>query len=209
MAKFLFFLLATPFILGAVVIGLAVYFVVATAGGAEEGCRNPVTGEVRPLLNDPGAAASFQETWDSLLAQALTGQTALTAAFNESQVTSRAQQYLDARDAPLEDIAICFHEGEAEARARTGVPHASDLPLFGSIFEADVKIRGTIDLTGGYPRLVISDLDADGVPGTLTGRLRHQVEDAVNPRLTDLDLVYEYNVIFTEGAATVTILIVP
>ncbi len=195
--------------IAAAVLGLVVIAVLASSGGSGSGdaCRPPGAGDnaARPVTRDAETAALFQQRWDDLKFQALTGGVALSATFSESEVTSRASQYLEERDAPLKDVLVCFHEGQAEARARAEVPSLGDIPLLGGLFDTNVRIAGSIDLLDEHPRLVIESLEAGSLPGFLEDAVRDEAQDAVNDRLTDLDVDLSYSVTFREGEAEVSI----
>ena len=188
------------------VIVAGILFVLLTGGslGPEDACENAVTGEVRPVVRDSTAEQSFQQNWDSIAAQVMAGQPEVTLTFDESQVTSRAASYLDARDAPVEDIVICFHEGYAEARGIAEAPVAGDLPLVGDAFDTESRIEGTLDLEGSSPRLVISDLDAGRLPSAVEDEVRDEIASAINDRLTGLPITYDYTIAFGEGFMTIT-----
>ena len=205
----------SPFriLFGVVVAGTAAIIVVTVAfvlfGGEDLGpknaCRNAVTGEERPVSRDDTYAQTFQQTWDSIDEQLTAGATEVTLGFSESEVTSRASAFLDERDAPVHDLVVCFHDGYAEARATVEVPGASDLPLIGGLFDTTARVKGTLDLAGEHPKLVITDLNAGRLPGFVEDELRSNVQDEVNKRLDDLVIRYDYtSLVFTEGTATIT-----
>jgi hypothetical protein len=173
--------------------------------GPSNVCRNAVSGEGRPVQRDVSQAQVFQQSWDSINAQLAGGAAEVTLPFSESEVTSRASQFLDERDAPVDDLVICFHDGYAEARATVGVPGGSGIPLIGGVFDTTARITGTLDLSGEHPRLVITDFDAGRLPGIAEDAIRDHVEDEVNERLAGLTLRYTYtSLTFTEGTATIT-----
>ncbi|MDO8615801.1 MAG: hypothetical protein Q7T33_08720 [Dehalococcoidia bacterium] len=196
--------------LAAAVIGLVVIALLASSGGSgpADACRpagSSDDGSLRPVARDVETAAVFQQRWDDLRFRALSGSPTLSATFSEGEVTARASQYLAERDAPLQDIVICFHDGQAEARARAEVPTLADVPLLGGLFDTNVRLVGSIDLSGEHPRLKIEQLEAGNLPGFLEDAVRDEVEDAVNSRLTDLQVDLSYSVTFREGEAEVAV----
>lgn len=199
----LLFALAT--LAGTVIIAAGVAYVVLGGDGygPNDACRNPVTGEERPVTRDVSYTASFDGIWEQIAAQVAAGQTEVTVHLTESEVSSRAADYLQARDAPLDDILVCFHDGYAEGRATVEAPGASGLPLVGGLFKAESRVTGSVDLSGRHPRLVIDRLEAGDLPGFLEDEVRDDVEQAINDRLDDLPLGYDYNVSLSEGVATV------
>jgi hypothetical protein len=188
-------------------IGFAVGVVLFSGGsfGPADACENPVTGEERPIARDSTTAQAFQQAWINTAGQIAGGAPDATVALDEARVTARAAEYLEERDAPIEDLVICFHGGEAEARATVEAPGLSGLPLVGDAFKTNAKLTGTVDLSGQAPRLIVHDFDAGHLPGFLEDQVRDQVEDAVNDRLSGLRIVHQYETAFTEGTATVVV----
>lgn len=191
-----------------VVAGVVIFGILAASGGPDEPagtCRAGVDGgaqgsdDLRDVLTDPALAQAWQERWDAFRAEQ-----EASVAFEESDVTSRADEWLEDEDVPLKHVTVCFYDGEAEARATAEVPGASDVPLIGGVFETEVSARGTIDLSGEHPRIDITDLDAGSLPGFATGMLEDDLESLVNDELEKLTLDRTYDVTFTETHAEIT-----
>ena len=207
------FLILALFVAGSltfIVAGVVIFGILAGSGGPDEPpgtCRNPGSGPgsvplpaLRDLATTAALAQAWQERWDSFRAQQ-----GASVAFEESDVTSRADQWLKDEDVPLKHVTVCFYDGEAEARATAEVPGASDIPLFGGVFETEVSARGTIDLSGEHPRIDFTDLDAGSLPGFATGPLEDDLESLVNDELDKLTLDRPYNVTFTETRAEISV----
>jgi hypothetical protein len=188
-------------------IGAAIGVALLSGGslGPSDACENPVTGEERSIARDAVTAQAFQQAWLNAADQIIAGAPEATVTLDEARVTARAAEYLEDRDAPLEDLVVCFHDGYAEARATVEAPGLGDLPLTGDFFDTQAEVTGTIDLSGSDPRLVVDDFEAGNLPGILEDQVRDRVEDAVNERLTDLDVVLQYEITFAEGQATVIV----
>jgi hypothetical protein len=193
-----FGVLAVIAVLAAVVIG-----VLAATGGGEppDRCRNTAanaqTGESRPVENTPDLAAQWQERWDAFNAQLDAGQ-ATTVVIDESEASSRATAFVEDTDAPLDEVIICFYDGEAEARAQAEVPTLSDTPLFGGLLDTHVKARGRIELGGEHPRIRIQEIDAGSLPGFLADVMKDDIEDLINDRLARYTIGHGYTVTFRE-----------
>ena len=200
----LLFALAT--LIGTAVIVAAVVIVITSGGGLgpNDACRNELTGEVRPITRDVSYADSFQRAWNEIAAQVIAGQPEVTVHLSENEVSSRATEYLEARDAPIDDIVVCFYDGLAEGRGKVRLPVAAGLPLVGGLFETEARVIGTMDLSGEHPRLAITDFDAGDLPRFIERAARDDVEREINDRLADLTLLYNYGLSFAEGVATVT-----
>lgn len=193
--------------------GLLIFALLAGSGGPDDPagvCRNseldlesPESPGLRDVANDPKLAVLWQERWNAFRAQAeYAGPLSLT--FEESEMTSRATEWLATEDIPLKRVTICFYDGEAEARATAEVPVVSDIPFLGGIFETEVSARGNIDLSGEHPRIDITRLDAGALPGVATGLVEDNIESLVNEQLAELTLGRVYDVTFRETQAEIT-----
>lgn len=196
-----------------VVAGVVIFAVLAASGGPDEpagACRyreikpdSPDSPALRNVITDPVLAQTWQERWEAYRAEAAGQGAAIT--FDESEVTSRAREWLDDEDIPLTKVTVCFYEGQVEARATAEVPVASDIPLLGGAFETEVSARGTIDLSGEHPRIDITGIDAGSLPGFATGLVEDDIESLVNDELAHLTLEHAYDVTFTETRAEIAI----
>ena len=147
-----------------------------------------------PITVDAASAAKFQEKWDAFDI-ILDGRSPSSVTFNESEVTSRADQYIrDETDVDFKDIRICIHDGFGEA---TGSLEA----ILG--LDTDVKISGTLDLTGDHPVAKDVDIDIGNVPGFITDAIEGFVDDAIDEALEDIELSHTYTPALTEGEAKI------
>ncbi len=175
-----------------------VYSLVQTAGTYETGvCKDP-SGEVRQIDTEASFARDFDVTWDQL------GNPSFQITLTESEVSSRADELLS-DDLPVDEITICFHDGYAEAFAHGELPVLGDIPLIGGIFDASVRLRGSVGFDGPYARLTITEFDIDDIPGFIDDRLRDEIERETNVTLTTLPLKFDYQVTFEEGRAIVSV----
>ena len=149
-------------------------------------------------------AAQWDAKWKDFDGKLDAGQQA-SVTFTESEVTSRANAFLKSKDAPVDEVIICFHNGDAEARGKVKLPAVGDIPVVGNAFETNVKLRGTMDLSGDHPQIVITDIEAGNLPKKITDQVEDQVVDIINGRLDDLNLEHQFDPVkFTEGAAEVS-----
>jgi hypothetical protein len=191
------------------VIGAVTMVALATTGdvGQANGCRSDVADaagnhEVRGVNNDSTLSDAWQAKWRDFDAKLDAGQSA-SVSFTESESTSRSARYLDAKEAPLRDLIICFHEGEAEASANVDLPVLAELPGVGGMFHTNVLARGTIDFSGAKPKIVIREIKAGNLPADAAERLKGQIEDLVNDRINDLNLQHKHTPVFSEGSITI------
>lgn len=191
------------------IIGAITMVALATTGdlGPANGCRSDVADasgnyEIRGVNRDSTLSDAWQAKWSDFDAKLDAGQTA-SVSFTESESTSRSARYLDAKEAPIRNLVICFHEGEAEASGNVDLPVLSDLPGVGGAFDTNVLARGTIDFSGPKPRIQIREVKAGNLPDDAAERLKGQIEEAVNDRINDLNLQHKHTPVFSEGSITI------
>jgi hypothetical protein len=190
---------------GTFVIGAAVVFLlIIDTGSFETGRCRALDGIVREIERSDAFARSFDRIWDELTIQAIAGASNFHVTLTESEVSARAAELLG-DDFPVSEITICFHDGYAEAWAKGEIPTLGDLPLFGGLFDAVARARGTLDFSGPYARFTFSELNIENVPGFIEDEIRDEAEKEANETLATMPLDYEYNLTFTEGAVTVSV----
>ena len=173
----------------AAVIFAGVNVILAFSGGP--GDCTPGGGTI--TVNDANAQA-FQDKWDAFDAQ-LDGGSPSSVTFNESEVSSRADQYITGEtDVDFKNVRVCIHDGFGEATGTLGV-------LLG--VDTKVKIKGTMDLSGDHPVAKIDDIEIGNVPGFITDAIEGLVEDAVDEALEEIDLKHTYTPTLTEGEAQI------
>ena len=147
-----------------------------------------------PVFSE-AAAASYQTAWDGFQATLDSGQTA-TVTFNETEVSSRAQQWLDERDSRITELRICFTEGGAGASAKLDVPFMPG--------DIDVLVHGTLILTGDQVEVDIDEVEVGGLPGPMNDPMQSFVDDVIADETIDLELERDYQLAFSEGSVTVS-----
>jgi hypothetical protein len=163
--------------------------VLAFTGGPD-----PCTpGGAAPIQNDPGNAAAFDLKWAQLNAQ-LDGGTTASATFTESEVTSRANQFIDEKGGDIGDVQVCIYSGSG---AMTG---SVDLP----VADAKFKVTGTVNLTGEHPVAHFDDVEVGNVPGVVLDPFQSTVEDAIQQLLDDVTLEHNFTVELQPGQAVIT-----
>jgi len=176
-------------ILIAAVIFVGVNVILAFSGGP-----GPCTPGGGPITINAANADGFQQKWDGFDA-VLDGASPSSASFDESEVTSRADQYFrDETDVDFVDVRICIHDGFGVATAKLEA-------ILG--LDTEVKVTGTVDLTGDTPVAQIDDIEIGNVPGFITNAIEGFVEDAVDEALEDIDLSHIYTPTLTEGNAQI------
>ena len=195
---FLSFFGSSPFgiALTAIIVILiaALIFIGANVILALSGGPGPCTPGGGPITVNAANADGFQQKWDGFDV-VLDGGSPSSVSFNESEVTSRADQYIrDETDVDLADVRICIHNGFGEATAKLET-------ILG--LETKVKIKGNLDLSGDHPEALNLEIDIGNVPGFITNAIEGFVEDAVDEALEDINLSHTYTPTPTEGNAQI------
>lgn len=130
-----------------VVAGVAVVLVLT---GSPQSCSE------RVVSQSPQSRAELQKKWGDFKRRASTG--AAEVRFTETEVTSRGIEYLIRQGVPLENLQVYFCEqGYADATAT----------FVGGGPAVDLLVRGTLDISGDRPKVVIESVPAGNLPGFL------------------------------------------
>jgi len=170
-----------------VVVGVVGTGILALTGGPAP-CT-PSGGAIE--IND-AQAASFDAKWDGLDADLAVGSPS-SITLTESEVSSRANKYIDDEGGDVDDVRVCIHDGFAEVTGSVDV-------LAGS---GKFKVSGTVDLTSGRLVVDFQDIEVGNVPGFVLGPLEGGVEDAIQELLDDITLEHTYIPALSEGQAQV------
>jgi hypothetical protein len=177
---FPFVLLFPPLLsISAVLAGIA--FGLAVAGGPGP-CE---AGGSEPIVLSRAHADSFQFKWDAFETALDAGANA-SVTFTESEVSSRAQVWLNDDDGVIDGPRICLHDGYAEIS--TGL----DFPGF---LDVKVKLRGTAQITDDL-HITITDIDMGNVPDAFL-----EWDDEIDGSVTDEALEHTYDLTLREGEA--------
>jgi hypothetical protein len=173
-------------------IGLVVIVTVVTGILALTGGPAPCTPGGGAIEISDAQAASFDAKWDGLDA-ALAGGSPASITLTESEVSSRANKYIDEEGGDVGDVRVCIHNGFGEVTGSVDV-------LAGS---GKFKVTGTVDLTSGRPVVDFQDIEVGNVPGFVLGPLEGVVEDAIQELLDNITLEHTYVPTLSEGQAQV------
>lgn len=137
-------------------------------------------------------ADSFDQKWDDLDAVLDRGSPS-SIALNESEISSRADRYFTEETAlDFRDVRVCIYDGYGET---TGTLDA----ILG--LEVEIKLKGTMDLTGDTPKTEIDDIEFGKVPGwfvDVTDAI-FGAENDIDQALEDVELKHTYTPTLTEG----------
>ncbi|MEX2247875.1 MAG: hypothetical protein WEC75_14465 [Dehalococcoidia bacterium] len=168
---------------------LAIVVVVLASTGGPGDC-DPGGG---PITVSTANSDTFKQKWDGFDA-ILDGGSPSSVTFNESELSSRAVNYLEEEeDTPFKDVRVCVHDGFGEATGR--------LDLLG--IDVKIKLKGTVDLTGEHPDADIDKIEVGNVPGFMTGSIETLVNRAIDAVESDIDLDHPYTPELTEGSAVI------
>jgi len=188
----------TPFrlVLAAVgaITGVVVLVVVLTALAAFAGSPGECESEDREVQISSALSQQFQAKLDQFNEQLDAGQ-ADSFTFDESEATSRGREFLEEKNAPIEDLKVCFNGERVSASGKLSAVLGLDVK---------VKVTGALDLNGEHPRLGDLDIDVGRVPGFVTGGLEGIIEDVINDQLDHIDVEHQLKITFGEGTATLS-----
>lgn len=193
MGFFRFFFRSPVRIVLSVIFGLVavvVLFVLVVGVLAFTGGPGPCTPGGGPIDVSDANAASFTQKWDSLDA-ALSAGAPSTITLTESEITSRAQQFVDKSESKnIKDIRVCIHNGYGEATGKADV-------FIGSV---KFKASGSVDLSGTHPKINFDSLDVGNVPSFIAKSL---VQSVIQDHADDINMHHKYTVTLTEGQAKI------
>ena len=175
-------------LIGAIVIFGLVTAVLAYSGGP--GQCTPGGGII--IVNDANAD-SFDQKWDAMDAVLDSGSPS-SITLNESEISSRADRYFtEEASLDLKDVRVCIHDGYGEATGKL------DYGVLG--LDVEIKLKGTVALTGGAPKTEIDDIDFGNIPGWLIDVYDAflPTDGAINEALENITLKHTYTPTLMEG----------
>ena len=178
--RLIFGLFGTLLLIFLIIVGGTV--VLAFTGGP-----GPCTPGGGPITVSAANADAFDGKWDGFNAT-LDGGSAATVNFNESEISSFVGREVGD---PFSDPRVCIHDGYGEGTA--------SLEILG--FDAKIRVKGNMDLTGAHPVALIDDIEVGNVPDFITGLVENFVEDAIEDETKKVDLDHPMTPTLTEGDA--------
>jgi hypothetical protein len=166
---------------GGVALGGAIVGGILIFTGDPQACSNREIDISRAVSNDVDAA------WNAFVVEASQeGSASIT--LTEDEVTSRGFFYLEDEGVPFDDLQLYFcDDGAAEAKGRLSLPGP----------DANVVVRGSLDISGDKPRIEIEEVRAGNLPG---GIATPAVNAIIDSGVLELDLDIELtDVDFREG----------
>ncbi len=161
---------------------------------AFSGGPGPCTPGGGPISVTIANSVAFQEKWDSF-DDILDAGSPSSVTFNETEISSRADQYITQEtDVDLKDIRVCIHDGYGEGTAKLNA-------ILG--LSTEVRVKGSLDLTGDSPVAQIDDIEIGNIPGFITDAVEGLVEDAIDEALEDINLKHTYTPVLSEGQAQI------
>jgi hypothetical protein len=150
-------------------------------GGGLIGAILMFTGSPGPCTDrefEPSTAASqrLRAEWDQFSDAAALGPAQIN--FDEVGVTSRAVEYIDEKDIPLDDVRVHFCDdglGEAIGTIKTPGP------------DIRVLLRGTLDLSGEKPKIDVQTIKAGNFPGFGTTWIINNIIKRSDADILDLE----------------------
>ena len=174
--------------------GVVVLVVVLTALAAFVGSPGECDSGDREVEVSSALAQQLQDKLDDFDEQLDAGQAA-SFTFDESEATSRGREFLEEKNAPIEDLKVCFNGERVSASGKLDAVLGLDVR---------VKVSGRVNFSGEHPRVDDLDIDLGGVPGFITGGLEGLIEDVINDQLDHIDVEHQLEITFGEGTATLS-----
>lgn len=175
-------------VIGLVVALAVVVFLLAAVGGP--GACTPGGDEI---VISAANADAFDRKWEAF-DDILDNGSPSFIVLSESEITSRAERFIEEAAGEIGDVRICLHDGFGEV---TG-----NVDAFLGI-DADFRAKGTVDLSGEHPVVDFDDIDIGSVPGFVVDPFEGLLEDAIEELLDRIDLEHSYTPTLTEGEARI------
>jgi hypothetical protein len=176
------------------IVGVVTLVVVLTALAAFAGSPGECDSGDREVQVSSALAQQLQDKLDAFDEQLDAGQAA-SFTFDESEATSRGIEFLDEKNAPIDDLKVCFNPEGPSASGKVSAVAGLDL---------DVKASGKVDLSGTHPRVDNLNIDVGKVPGFVTGGLEGLIKGVINDQLDHIDIEHQLTITFGEGTATLS-----
>jgi len=174
--------------------GVVVLVVVLTALAAFAGSPGECDSGEREVEVSSALAQQLQDKLDDFDERLDAGQAA-SFTFDESEATSRGREFLEEKNAPIDDLKVCFNPEGPSASGKLSAVLGLDVKA---------KVTGALDLNSEHPRLDDLDIDVGGVPGFITRRIEGVIEDVINDQLDHIDVEHQLEITFGEGTATLS-----
>jgi hypothetical protein len=133
---------------------------------------SPTPCAARDIAYSSAASQELRTQWRALAQRGGTGN------FTETQATSRGVDYVNEKDAPVEELQVYFcQQGYAEASGK--------VKIMG--LKSKVVVRGTLDLSGPQPEIVIQSVRAGNLPSAAAKPVVNAILNAGNLKTLDIN----------------------
>jgi hypothetical protein len=170
-----------------VVLGVIVFALAAIGGPGE------CTSGGAEIAVSAANADAFDRKWKEF-DNALNSGSPSSVTFNESEITSRAERFIEDEAGDIGHVRICVHDGFGELTGRVGAFLGIDV---------DFSATGTVDLSGDHPVVDFDDIEIGSVPGFVVGPFKGFLEDAVEELTKKIELEHRLVPTLSEGEARV------
>lgn len=190
--KVMFFAISGIFVLSLAIVGLGVFLVLT---GSPKICAagpnsSRVGDEIRP---SPSAAlaAQLNLNWEDF---SFDSETSLaTIRITESEATSRARQFVEQEDVPIEDVRVYFcDDGTGQIAGRVEALGV----------DAEFVVTGSLDVNGDQAVLIVDSVNVGNMPGFIADAV---FDTILNEGLRTLELSENLTQVeITDGLITIT-----
>jgi len=147
----------------------------------------PCTPGNGPIDISAANATAFDTKWDGFNAT-LDGNSPATVNFTESEISSFVDREVGS---PFHDPRVCIHNDYGEGTAT--------FEVLG--FDAKIKVKGNMELTGAHPVAEIDSIEVGNVPDFMVDLVKGLVENAIEDETAKVDLDHPMTPTLTEGNA--------
>jgi hypothetical protein len=173
-------------------IGIVLIVGVGVGALALTGGPGPCTPGGGPIEISDSQARAFDTKWDGLDAS-LDGGSQTSVTFTESEISSRANEYIDDKGGDVDDVQVCIHDGFGEVTGKVDA-------LVGN---GNFRVKGSVTLDQGRPVVDFQDIEVGNVPGFALAPFENAVEDAIQELLDDITLNHTYSPTLSAGQAKI------
>ncbi|MDP9237057.1 MAG: hypothetical protein M3P30_06610 [Chloroflexota bacterium] len=148
----------------------------------------------RQVITSAALSQSYEQHWLQFQAQLTSGRPA-SLTVNDSEATSRTQDFLATTGAPVHDVRLCFVPGGADVNGTISTPFGANI---------DVRLKGSADLSGQHPRANIDSIKIGGLPSFVTRPFTGLVTRMVDDQTNRVELDHRLSVQIAEGQAEIS-----
>lgn len=151
-------------------------------------------GDGTPVNDDPALVAAYNARWAAFNEELVRGLPA-SIVVSEDEATAKSRAFLALSGAPVDDVRVCFTEGEGDISGTLDGPFGADVA---------VRLKGDVDLTRATPDAELTSIQIGALPHFMTQPFEGLVSRVVDDQLEQIFLIWEIDATIGDGEATLT-----